>query len=62
MTDRYVALIGAANIDIQGFSTSPIIDRDSNPGRIEYAKQQGRKILRLYYFATHSCISSVTSL
>ncbi|MCK5153895.1 MAG: hypothetical protein KAQ93_06005 [Spirochaetales bacterium] len=36
MTDKYVALIGAANIDIQGFSINPIIDRDSNPGRIEF--------------------------
>jgi len=36
MTDKYVALIGAANIDIQGFSTNPIIERDSNPGRIEF--------------------------
>jgi len=36
MIEKYVALIGAANIDIQGFSSSPIIDRDSNPGRIEF--------------------------
>jgi len=36
MTDKYVALIGAANIDIQGFSINPIINRDSNPGRIEF--------------------------
>lgn len=36
MTDSYVALIGAANIDIQGFSSSALIDRDSNPGRIEF--------------------------
>ena len=36
MTDKYVVLIGAANIDIQGFSRNPIIARDSNPGRIEF--------------------------
>lgn len=36
MTDNYVALIGAANIDIQGFSSSTLINRDSNPGRIEF--------------------------
>ncbi len=36
MTDKYVVLIGAANIDIQGFSSNQIIDRDSNPGRIEF--------------------------
>lgn len=35
MTVKYVVLIGAANIDIHGFSTNPIIERDSNPGRIE---------------------------
>lgn len=36
MKNKYVALIGAANIDIQGFSSNPIIDKDSNPGRIEF--------------------------
>lgn len=36
MTEEYVALIGAANIDIQGFSSRTLIDRDSNPGRIEF--------------------------
>ena len=36
MTKKYVVLIGAANIDIQGFSSNPIIQRDSNPGRIEF--------------------------
>ena len=36
MTDNYVALIGAANIDIQGFSRNTLIYRDSNPGRIEF--------------------------
>jgi len=36
MTEKYVALIGAANIDIQGFSSNPIINRDSNPGKIEF--------------------------
>ncbi|MDA3940080.1 MAG: PfkB family carbohydrate kinase [Spirochaetia bacterium] len=35
MIDKYVALIGAANVDIQGFSTNQIINRDSNPGKIE---------------------------
>ena len=36
MTDNYIVLLGAANIDIQGFSSSTLIDRDSNPGRIEF--------------------------
>lgn len=36
MTEKYVALIGAANVDIQGFSSNPIIYKDSNPGRIEF--------------------------
>jgi len=36
MTKEYIALIGAANIDIQGFSSNPIIARDSNPGKIEF--------------------------
>ena len=36
MINKYVALIGAANIDIQGFSKNTLIDRDSNPGRIEF--------------------------
>ena len=36
MTKKYAALIGAANIDIQGFSTNAIIGRDSNPGKIEF--------------------------
>jgi len=36
MINKYIALIGAANIDIQGFSSNPIIARDSNPGSIEF--------------------------
>ena len=36
MSDNYVVLIGAANIDIQGFSSNTLIERDSNPGRIEF--------------------------
>ncbi len=36
MTNKYIALIGAANIDIQGFSSNSIIARDSNPGKIEF--------------------------
>ena len=36
MINKYVVLIGAANIDIQGFSSNTIIERDSNPGRIEF--------------------------
>ncbi len=36
MKNKYVTLIGAANIDIQGFSSNPIINRDSNPGKIEF--------------------------
>jgi len=36
MIEKYIVLIGAANIDIQGFSSNPIINKDSNPGRIEF--------------------------
>ncbi len=36
MSEEYIALIGAANIDIQGFSTDKIIARDSNPGKIKF--------------------------
>ncbi|RKX87873.1 MAG: kinase, partial [Spirochaetes bacterium] len=36
MANKYITLIGAANIDIQGFSSNPIINRDSNPGKIEF--------------------------
>jgi pseudouridine kinase len=32
----YVTIIGAANMDINGFSTDPINMADSNPGRVEY--------------------------
>ncbi len=35
MINKYIALIGAANIDIHGFSSKPIIAKDSNPGGIE---------------------------
>lgn len=31
----YVVVIGAANVDILGFSTDPLIQEDSNPGSIE---------------------------
>ena len=34
VADTYVVLIGAANIDIQGFPFSKLIQRDSNPGFI----------------------------
>lgn len=32
--DKYVLVIGAANIDIQGFSSSKLIMEDSNPGTV----------------------------
>ena len=32
--DKYVVVIGAANIDIGGTPTNPLIPADSNPGRI----------------------------
>ena len=35
MIDKYVTLIGAANVDIHGFSKDILINRDSNPGRIK---------------------------
>lgn len=31
----YVVLIGAANLDIQGFTRNKLIERDSNPGKIQ---------------------------
>ena len=31
----YVVAVGAANVDVQGFTYDPLIMRDSNPGRIE---------------------------
>ena len=34
MKERYIAGIGGANVDIHGQSLSPIIMRDSNPGRL----------------------------
>lgn len=34
MSERYIAGIGGANVDIHGQSLSPIIMRDSNPGRL----------------------------
>ena len=34
MTEQYIAGIGGANVDIHGQSLSPIIMRDSNPGRL----------------------------
>lgn len=34
MSKRYIAGIGGANVDIHGQSLSPIIMRDSNPGRL----------------------------
>ena len=32
--EKYVTLIGAANLDIQGFTREKLISRDSNPGKI----------------------------
>jgi pseudouridine kinase len=32
----YVSVIGAANLDINGFSCDPVNMEDSNPGRVEY--------------------------
>lgn len=34
LTEQYIAGIGGANVDIHGQSLSPIIMRDSNPGRL----------------------------
>ncbi|WDV47478.1 winged helix-turn-helix transcriptional regulator [Clostridiaceae bacterium M8S5] len=31
----YVTVIGAANLDIQGFTKEPLIEKDSNPGEIK---------------------------
>ncbi len=36
MSEEYIALIGAANMDIQGFSSDKIIAMDSNPGKIKF--------------------------
>jgi pseudouridine kinase len=33
--EPYVVVIGAANLDILGFSKRPLIARDSNPGRVQ---------------------------
>lgn len=33
--NEYVICVGAANVDIQGFSKNPLIMRDSNPGRMK---------------------------
>ena len=33
-SDKYVVVMGAANIDIGGTPTIPLIPADSNPGRI----------------------------
>ncbi|MDO4355733.1 MAG: carbohydrate kinase family protein [Clostridia bacterium] len=30
----YVTVVGGANVDIGGFSRAPLVDRDSNPGRV----------------------------
>ena len=37
MSDSYVAVVGAINIDIWGKSSSVLILRDSNPGEISYS-------------------------
>jgi pseudouridine kinase len=34
--NAYVSVIGAANLDINGFSHDPVKMEDSNPGRVEY--------------------------
>lgn len=33
----YIAVVGAVNIDIGGCSFEPLIDRDSNPGKVTYS-------------------------
>lgn len=33
----YITVIGAVNIDIGGHSFKPLIDRDSNPGKVSYS-------------------------
>ena len=37
MSDSYIAVVGAINIDIWGRSTASLIMRDSNPGTISYS-------------------------
>ena len=33
----YIAVVGAVNIDIGGHSYKPLIDKDSNPGKVNYS-------------------------
>ncbi len=33
----YIAVVGAVNIDIGGHSYKPLIDKDSNPGKVSYS-------------------------
>ncbi len=33
----YIAVVGAVNIDIGGHSFKPLIDKDSNPGKVSYS-------------------------
>ena len=41
----YAAVVGAANLDVLGFSAKPLIPRDSNPGRVRFgAGGVGRNI------------------
>lgn len=32
--DNYITVVGGVNVDIGGFSHAPLVDRDSNPGRV----------------------------
>ncbi len=32
--DDYITVVGGANVDIGGFSRAPLVERDSNPGRV----------------------------
>ena len=35
MSNSYIAIVGGANMDIQGFPYEKFIPRDSNPGKIK---------------------------
>ena len=35
--NSYVAIVGGANVDIQGFPYNSLIYRDSNPGKVEFS-------------------------
>jgi len=35
--EPYAVLVGGANLDVLGFSSNPLIPRDSNPGRVRFS-------------------------